>query len=71
MLTRWPGAGQRLDDGQHPSGLLGLVDPLGARPGRLAADVDQVRAGRDQVVAVRDRAAGVEPPAAVGERVRA
>ena len=34
--------GQRRDHRQHPALLLGRVDRLGARPGRLAADVDDV-----------------------------
>ena len=66
-----PGGGQRLDHRQHPPGLLGLVDPLRARPRGLTTDVDEVGAVRDQLVPVRDRVAVVEPASAVGERVRA
>ncbi len=41
---RHAGGGEVADDRQHPGDLGGGVDPLGAGPGRLAADVDQVRA---------------------------
>ena len=40
--------GQRPHDGQHPAQLLLGVDPLRARPGRLAADVDEVGAVGDE-----------------------
>ena len=49
--------------------LLGGVDPAGAGPGGLAADVDEVGARRAQREAVRDGVVVVEEPAAVGERV--
>jgi hypothetical protein len=43
---------------------------VGARPGRLAAHVDELGALGGHLAAVGDRGAGVEPLAAVGERVR-
>ena len=71
MLTGTPGLGasQALDHRQHPAQLLGVVDRLGAGPGRLAADVEHVGARRHQREAVGDRGVGVEEAAAVGERV--
>ena len=46
------------------------ADPQGARPGRLAADVDDVGACRGEREAVGDRRVGPEPLPAVGEGVR-
>ena len=46
--------GQAPDDGDDAPQLLRLVDPGGAGPGGLAADVDQVGALGDQVEAVLD-----------------
>ena len=62
--------GQSPDHRQYAAQLLVLVHPARAWPGRLAADVHQVRALGDQVEAALDPGRGVEPPAAVGEGVR-
>ena len=61
--------GQALDHRQHPAQLLVGGHRLGAGPGRLAADVEQVGARGHEGQAVRDRGVGVEEAAAVGERV--
>jgi len=65
-----PGGDEPLDHGQHAAPFLGRVDPGGARPGRLPADVDEIGAVRDhpQPGAHRVGRLGVGP--AVGERVR-
>ena len=61
--------GERLDDGYDATQLL-LDERSGrARPGRLAADVEDVGTVREQLPPVRDRALGVEEQPAVGERV--
>ena len=70
MLTGTPAsAASAAHDRQDPAQLLVGVDRLGAGPGRLAADVEDRRAGRGQREAVRDRGVGVEVAAAVGEGV--
>ncbi|CAM5545156.1 hypothetical protein SVIOM74S_07138 [Streptomyces violarus] len=61
--------GQAAHDGDDTAEFLGLVHPGRAGAGRLAADVDQVRALADQVEAVFDGGRGVEEAAAVGEGV--
>ena len=63
------GAGQLTHDRQDPPQLLGLVDPLGARSGRLAADVDQVGPLGHQGEPVLDRRVAGEVVAAVGVAV--
>ena len=68
MLTRTSPASASID-GDHPAAFLGRIDGLGAGPGRLAADVDDVGALGDQRPAVGDGRLVVEVPAAVGERV--
>ena len=49
-----------LDHGQHAPQLLGGVDRSGPRVGRLAADVEDVRAGLGQRHAVRDGVLGLD-----------
>ena len=61
---------QLLDHRQHPRQLVVDRHPPGAGPGRLTADVQQVRPLVEQLQAVRDRRAGREPAAAVREGVR-
>ena len=61
--------GQRLDHRQHPPLLLGRLDRLGARPGRLAADVDDGGPRGEQVQPVGDGARRLEPASPVGERI--
>ena len=56
-------------DRADPAQLLVLGRALGAGPGRLATDVDQVGALGEQLQAVRDGGLGLEPLAAVGEGV--
>ena len=63
--------GQRGDHRDHPVELLLDQRPGGARPGGLAADVEDVGAVGEQLAAVRDRAPPVSAQQpAVGERVR-
>ena len=65
-----PAAASRLDHREHPAQLLGGVDGVGARVGRLAADVERSR--RPSRGELRGRARSRPPgrgSAAVGERV--
>ena len=59
----------RVDHRQHPLELDLERHRVGARPGRLPADVEQVGAVGGQLQAVGDRGVGVEERAAVRERV--
>ena len=61
--------GERPHDRQHPLLLHRDRHALGARTGRLAADVEQVRALGTESEPVRDRGLGVEVATAVTERV--
>ncbi len=63
-------AGELPHHGHDPPQLLRLVHPRRARPGRLPPDVDEIRALGHQLHAAFGRRLGVEPPPAVGERVR-
>ena len=66
----WTRAGQALDHRQHAAQLLLLGQRVGARPGRLAADVDDVRAvGRHPHARLDGAIDVVEEHAAVGERI--
>ena len=49
------GGGQLADHREHPAALLLGVDPVGAGPGRLAADVDESAPAACICQAVRDR----------------
>ena len=60
---------ERLDDGEHARELVLGVHGLGARAGRLAADVEQVGALAREPPALGDGRVGVEERAAVRERV--
>ncbi len=56
--------------GTTRASLFRLLHGIGARPGRLAADIDDVGAGGGKLGGMRDRLLlGVEE-AAVGERIR-
>ena len=67
-LTAAPAAASAATTGQDPAQLLlGRVDPLGAGPGRLAADVDEVGALGDQLAG---RARPRRPGRASGRRRR-
>src|SRR5215472_1371821 len=67
---RKPGAGELRDDRADPAQFLRLVDPLGPRAGRLAPDVYDVGSLGGEPEAMGHRGSGLEPRAAVGERVR-
>ncbi len=60
---------KRLDDGHDAAGLLLDRDRVGARPRRLAADVDDRRALGGHGHALADRRLGVHEEAPVRERV--
>ena len=62
-----PGPDQLGDDRLDPAQFLVGRHTLRARPGRLAAHVDDVRALGHHPEAVLDRLPGAAPPAAVGE----
>ena len=64
------GSRELTHDRDHPVGFDLWFDPLGARPGGLAADVDDVRAGCNELEGVRDRRGPVGVPPAIGEGVR-
>ena len=64
------GGGELADHREHPPALLVGVDPVGAGPGRLAADVDVVGARGVHLQPVGDRGGRVGEAAAVGEGVR-
>ena len=59
----------RVDHGQHPLELDLERHGVGARPGRLPADVEQVGAVGDELQAVGDGGGGVEERTPVRERV--
>src|SRR5919197_600005 len=61
--------GERLEDGADAAQLLLGRHRRRAGPGRLAADVEDVGAGRRQLEPVRDRPLGAEEEPAVRERV--
>ena len=58
-------AGQRLDHRDHPPELLGGGDRLGAGPGRLTADIDDVGPFLDHLMCSHDRPFRFEPPPAI------
>ena len=55
---------------QHPRQFFGCIGLASARPGRFAADIENVGALRQQVVAVTHGRICVAKAPAVGERVR-
>ena len=59
-----------LDHRPNAAQLLLRRDGLGARAGRLAADVQDVRTVVDHLGRMRHRGGPIEEPSAVGERVR-
>ena len=69
MLTATPAATSPRTTGRTRALLLLGRDPLGARPRRLAADVDEISPGLGQRERRAPRRVGVEVAAAVGERV--
>ena len=60
---------QAVDDRHHPPPFLGVVDRIGAGPGRLAANVDDVGAVIDHPQTGVDRGWQVEQSATVRERI--
>ena len=71
MLTGTPAVGRERArrPGSTRRSSSSAATGVGARAGRLAADVEHVGARGDQREAVRDGGVGVEEAAAVGERV--
>jgi len=61
--------GERAHDRHHARRLLDRGHGLGAGPGRLAPDVDDVGTVVDEPAGLRDRGLGLEPAPAVAERV--